>query len=170
MIESVEYWKEKGLEIDFLPYRFYKIGDELYFEFFDKSYDYHVNPKDAKTIIFDTNKSYDPDAIWDMFDKDKISTYGSSTRYIEYFNKGDYALYYHKGYGVVGAGIVSSSMSCTDTNNNELYRTVNLLTPKICTKADIYCISPSELTSLVDKNFYFSSTAKSPYVNVEEAK
>jgi hypothetical protein len=82
LIEAVDYWKSKDMDIDFLPYRFYKIADEIYFDFFAKPYDYHVNPRDKKAILFDTNRSYDQNAVWDMFKNSKISAYGKSARYI----------------------------------------------------------------------------------------
>ncbi|MFQ9435727.1 MAG: hypothetical protein ACLR1R_04895 [Ruminococcus callidus] len=31
LAQAVQYWQEKGLEIDFMPYRFYEIGGEMYF-------------------------------------------------------------------------------------------------------------------------------------------
>jgi hypothetical protein len=63
LIKAVEYWRVQGLDIDFIPYRFYEIGKETYFEFFTKPYDEHLNPADRKGIIFDSNKSYDDDEI-----------------------------------------------------------------------------------------------------------
>lgn len=58
LMAAVDYWKSKNLDIDFLPYRFYKIGGEIYFDFFAKPYDFHMNPRDKKGILFDTNRSY----------------------------------------------------------------------------------------------------------------
>ena len=104
LVSAVDYWKAQGLSIDFILYRIYLIGDEYYFEFFSKPYDTHVNPKDRKGIIFDTNFAYDENSIWDMFLKHKVSAYGSVAGSVSSFQKGDYVLYYHKGYGVVGAG------------------------------------------------------------------
>ena len=63
LVSAVDYWKAQGLSIDFIPYRIYLIGDEYYFEFFSKPYDTHVNPKDRKGIIFDTNFAYDENSI-----------------------------------------------------------------------------------------------------------
>ena len=34
LVQTVQYWQEKGVDIDFMPYRFYEIGGEMYFEFF----------------------------------------------------------------------------------------------------------------------------------------
>ena len=170
LIEAVEYWRTKQLDIDFLPYRFYKINGEIYFDFFAKPYDYHINPRDKKGILFDTNRSYDETSVWDMFDKKKISAYGGASRYVNNFNKGDYVLYYHKGWGVIGAGIIKTSIVSGDISKDELYRTVELLTPAIKQESDIRYISASELCHLLGKNFYFASTIKSPYLSAEESQ
>lgn len=152
LVSAVDYWKAQGLSIDFIPYRIYLIGDEYYFEFFSKPYDTHVNPKDRKGIIFDTNFAYDENSIWDMFLKHKVSAYGSVAGSVNSFQKGDYVLYYHKGYGVVGAGKIKS-----DTKENkeykrdyELFREVELLTPEISKIEDIRYISYSELCELLN--------------------
>lgn len=170
LIEAVDYWKSQRLDIDFLPYRFYKIANEIYFDFFAKPYDYHINPRDKKGILFDTNRSYDENSVWDMFAKEKISAYGNASRYINSFNKGDYVLYYHKGWGVIGAGIIKTSSVGKNAEKKELYHTVDLLTPAIKKESDIRCISASELCRLLDKNFYFASTIKSPYLSAQEAE
>lgn len=170
LIEAVDYWKSKNLDIDFLPYRFYKIGGDIYFDFFAKPYDYHINPRDKKGILFDTNRSHNENSVWDMFANSKISAYGSASRYIHSFNKGDYVLYYHKGWGVIGAGIIKTSSVKENPGEDELYHTVDLLTPAIKDKDDIRYISASELCSLLNKNFYFASTIKSPYLSAGEAE
>ena len=170
LIAAVDYWKSKKLDIDFLPYRFYKINGEIYFDFFAKPYDYHINPRDKKGILFDTNVSYNEDAVWDMFANSKISAYGRASRYINSFNKGDYVLYYHKGRGVIGAGIIKNSKVGENPSNEELYREVNLLTPALKDENDIRSISAAELRKLLGKNFYFASTIKSPYLSVKEAE
>ena len=72
LINAVEYWKSKKIDIDFLPYRFYKINDEIYFEFFAKPYDYHLNVFDKKGIMFDTCSTHIKDAVWKMFCNKKI--------------------------------------------------------------------------------------------------
>ena len=170
LIKAVNYWKSKKIDIDFLPYRFYKISDDIYFEFFSKPYDYHMNPKDKKGILFDTNYSYNKDAIWDMFENSKISAYGKSTRFINSFNKGDYVLYFHKGWGIVGAGIINKSKPEECKDKNELFHTVNLLTPVIKQDSDIRNISSSELCKMLNKNFYFANTTKRPYLTVTETE
>lgn len=172
LINAVEYWKNKKLDIDFLPYRFYKINDEIYFEFFSKPYDYHLNVLDKKGIMFDTCRSYDENAVKDMFKDKKISAYNSASKFIKSFNKGDYVFYYHKGWGIIGAGIIKSSQPKEILTNGEieLYHTVELLTPVIANENEIKYISPSEICELLGKNFYWASTTKRPYLTEKESK
>lgn len=170
LIQAVDYWKSKKLDIDFLPYRFYKIGGEIYFDFFAKPYDYHINSRDKKGILFDTNYSCNKDSVWDMFENSKISAYGKASRFIYSFNKGDYVLYFHKGWGVIGAGVIKTSTVWEDKDKDELYHTVDLLTPTIKNESDICNISSAELCQMLDKNFYFANTTKRPYLTVKESE
>ena len=59
LISAVDYWKQRGLSVDFLPYRVYAIGEQRYFEFFALPYDRHLNPASLKGVLFDTNRSWD---------------------------------------------------------------------------------------------------------------
>lgn len=90
LIKAVEYWKNKKLDIDFLPYRFYKINEEIYFEFFAKPYDYHLNVFDKKGIMFDTCSTYIKGAVWEMFCNKKISAYNNASKFVKSFNKTNY--------------------------------------------------------------------------------
>ena len=170
LMNAVDYWKSKGINIDYLPYRFYEINEELYFEFFAKPYDYHINPRDKKGIIFDTNATYDSESVWDMFKHHKISAYGDASNFVYRFNKNDYVLYYQIGYGVIGAGQIIDSKVYDNKDAEEKFRKVKLLTPEIKSLDEICCISPSELTEITGKNFYYASTVKSPYLSEEDAK
>lgn len=158
LIDAVEYWKSKKIEI--------------YFEFFAKPYDYHLNVLDKKGIIFDTCRSYYENAVWDMFKDKKISAYNSASKFIKSFNKGDYVFYYHKGWGVIGAGIIKSSQPKEILSNEEieLYHSVELITPVITNENEIKYISASEICELLGKNFYWASTTKRPYLTEKESK
>lgn len=120
--------------------------------------------------MFDTNKSYDESEIWDMFVNSKVSAYGGANHFVERFNKGDYVLYYHVGWGVVGAGKIKTGTQVGNKDTNELYRKVELLTPVIKNESEICNISPKEIKRLLNKNFWWSSTVKTPYLSVEEAE
>lgn len=175
LISAIDYWKSRKLDIDFIPYRIYEIGKKYFLEFFSKPYDVHINPKDRKGIIFDTNYTYDSEAIWDMMKNHKISAYGAIAGLVNSFNNGDYVFYYHKGYGIVGAGIIKSSEAKENkayTRDYELYRDVELLTHELSETDDLrkVSISPSELCEMLDKGFYWARTTKVPYLSESESK
>lgn len=169
LIDAVMYWKNNGIDIDYIPYRFYKINNEVFFEFFAKPFDCHINVLDKKGILFDTNMSYDPNSIWDMIGNSKVSAYGSVKECVKSFNKGDYVLYYHKGWGVVGAGIIKSGKVKEIPSNDEMYMEVKLLTPQVASEAELRSISVSELREHLHKNFYFAKTTKVPYLTEKES-
>ena len=93
LAKTVDYWKSKGISIDFIPYRLFEIQGEYYLEYFAKPYDYVLNVGNVRGILFDTNLTYDTDAIWDMFKGNKISAYDERSRCVGYFNKNDYDFY-----------------------------------------------------------------------------
>ena len=168
LAKTVDYWKSKGVSIDFIPYRLFEIQGEYYLEYFAKPYDYVLNVGNVRGILFDTNLSYDTDAIWDMFKGNKISAYDERSRCVGYFNKNDYVFYYHKGYGVVAAGRICDNKP--HTNKGEAYRKVEFLTPKPECEKDLRGVAPSELFRLLGKGFYYASTVKRPYLDKEESE
>lgn len=175
LIKAVNYWRKQGIDIDFIPYRLYEIENKFYLEFFAKPYDYHMNPRDIKGIIFDTNRSYNEDALWDMFTDKIIAAYGGAARYATYFGKNDYAFYYHKGLGIVAAAKILDSKAEKRSYGDtiEISRKVQFLTPqvtKVTSLNDLRYITPSELKKLLNKGFFFASTAKSPYLTKEESE
>ncbi len=129
LIRAVEFWKSNGLEIDFIPYRLYKICGNEYFEFFGKPYDYHVNPGAVKGVIFDTNKTWDQDSLWHMLENSRISAYGSKKHLVKSIGKDDYVFYYHRGIGIVAVGKVKSDKYLTDDKKEEGYKDVDIIFP-----------------------------------------
>lgn len=170
LIRAVDYWKEKGIDIDFIPYRFYKISEEIYFEFFAKPYDYHLNPSERKGVIFNTNKSYDENSVWEMFHDSKVSAYGNASRFVNCFHKNDFVFYYHNGYGIIGAGTIKDTRPKEIVDNDESYRQVDLITPQIKSECEIRCISPSELRILLGRSFYYASTVITQNLSIDESK
>lgn len=76
LIEAIDYWKNQGLSVEFLPYRIYEIQGTRYFEFFSFPYDRHRNPATVKGVLFDTNRTYDEDSVWEMMEKSRVAAYG----------------------------------------------------------------------------------------------
>lgn len=170
LIETIDYWKNRKVDIDFLPYRIYKINNKNYFEFFAKPYDYNQNIKDRKGIIFDTNKTYNTKAVFDMMKNEKISAYGDARKFIDCFRKNDYVLYYHKGFGIIAIGQIISEKPQENEENKERFHKVRILTTKIENEKEMKFLKPSEITQILEKNFYYASTVKKPYLTIEEVK
>ena len=149
LIETIDYWKKRKVDIDFLPYRIYKINNKNYFE---------------------TNKTYNPKAVFDMMKNEKISAYGDARKFIDYFRKNDYVLYYHKGFGIIAIGQIISEKPQENKENKERFHKVKILTTKIENEKEMKFLKPSEITQILEKNFYYASTVKKPYLTIEEVK
>lgn len=169
LIDSVDYWKKKGLEVEFLPYRVYELNNELYFEFFSIPYDRHINPASKKAVLFDTNRSWDDNSIWEMVENDKVSAYGDAKKVIKYLNKGDIIFYSHRYQGIVAAAEVIGNVK--SIGNDELYRDVKFLTKKPDKNIGITKYLPfKKVTNILGKNFYWAKTIKVPYLTIEESE
>lgn len=176
LIRSVEFWKRKGLSIDFLPYRIYRIGEEMYFEFFSKPYDRHLNPSDTKGVLFDTNRSYDlteHGCLKDMLIKQRVSAYGNRKDAVDCFKKGDMVFFSHKGVGVVGAARVKGDHVREEAHPDfgaERYLDVDLLTvvPRAFDRR-IPAVSFNGVSELLGHGFYWARTDKRPYLSLDES-
>lgn len=168
-IEVIDYLKNKGLNIDFIPYRIYEFEKKKYLEFFAKPYDYSFSNA-KKGVIFDTNATYDHKAVLDMLENKKISAYGKAKKFVNRFNKGDYVFYYQKGMGIIAVGKIKSKVIKENEDKDEAFHTVEIISPKDTDITALKSISASELKEICNKEFYFASTVKFPYLSEEEAK
>ena len=94
LIAAVDYWRKRGISIDFRPYRIYELAGERFFEFFALPYDRHRNPADLKGELFDTNRTdtnrtYDEESIWYMMENARVTAFGGTMVNIERVNVGD---------------------------------------------------------------------------------
>lgn len=115
------------MSVDFLPYRIYSIGQQHYFEFFALPYDRHQNPTSIKGVLFDTNRSYDEDKIWEMMEKKRVAAYGDMKHVVDYLNTKDIIFFSHKWVGIIAAAEVIGPAK--DDGTDERYRDVKFLTP-----------------------------------------
>ena len=171
LIRAVDYWKKRGLSIDFIPYRLYDIGGSSYFEFFSKPYDSHVNPRDRKGVLFDTNRTYDEDALRHMIVRKRISTFGGNDA-VGYLSKGDVVFYSHRGMGIVCAAKVLTTNPRSDDSEGaqELYHEVEFLTPTPASIDDaMKAVSFRRVQEVTGKSFWWAATAKTPYLTLDEA-
>ena len=100
-----------------------------------------------------------------MIAQNKISAYGDARKYIRSFEKGDYALFYSKGRGVIAIGKVLTD-ECTNADKDEAYRKVEMITPKNFSgnAAELPALSPTEIKNILGRNFYWASTIKTPFL------
>lgn len=174
LAKSLTYWKSKGISVEFIPYRVYEIENELYFEFFSKPNDLHINPNQIKGVILDTNRSFNEDAIWDMLIKERASAYGSQSYIIAYLNKRDIVFLSHKGYGLIAAGEVISTKAKKEYNDDldedEGYVEVKWLTIPPQKRVGLKGWMPfSKVTEILEHGFYWARTLKTPYLSKEES-
>jgi hypothetical protein len=169
LVSAIDYWKRQGLSVEFLPYRIYDIGGQQYFEFFSFPYDRHRNPGTIKGVLFDTNRSWDEDAIWEMMDKRRVAAYGDIKYVVEYLNPRDIVFFYHKWNGVVAAAEVLSG-SVKREGEDEEYRDVRFLTPVPTRGATIRAVPAAQVSQVTGKTFFWARTIKVPYLDREEAQ
>ncbi len=168
LIRNVDYWKSKGLSLDFIPYRVYKIAGEHYFEFFSLPYDQHSNPAHAKGVLFDTNLSYDENSIWYMCEGDRVAAFGDIKGIVHSLNKRDIVFLYHKGRGIVAAGEVKGDV-ISDSAADAMYCELKWLTRKPAKGQPLKCMTVEQIKHVTQRNFFWARTMKSPFLNKVEA-
>jgi hypothetical protein len=169
LIDAIDYWKSQGLSVEFLPYRIYDVGGTRYFEFFSFPYDRHRNPSAVKGVLFDTNRSYDENSVWEMMEKSRVAAYGEIKYVVEYLNPGDVVFFYHKWVGLVAAGEVRGPVR--QDGDEEQYREVRFVTPVPKRQGGlIKFMRASEITKITGRNFFWARTIKVPYLDREQAQ
>lgn len=173
LVKSITYWKSKGLSVEYFPYRVYELGGELYFEFFAKPNDIHINPGHQKGVILDTNRSYNEDSVWDMLKKKHASAYGGQAYFASYLRKGDIVFLSHKNHGLIAAGEVLSSAKNEyneDLDDEEGFVNVKWLTNLPVEEQGIVKYLPFyKVTELLGHGFFWARTLKTPYLSKTEA-
>lgn len=174
LAKSLTYWKSKGLSVEFIPYRIYKLGDELYFEFFAKPHDIHINPNQQKGVILDTNRTYNEECVWDMLKKKRASAYGGQAYFAYYLKKGDFVFLSHKHHGIIAAGEVLTNAReeyNEDLDDDEGFVNVKWLTKTPTKEQGISNYLPFyKVTELLEHGFFWARTLKTPYLSKEEGK
>lgn len=103
--KAIRYWKEKGLNIDSIPYNVYTIDDKPFLEISTS------NPDNEEFIeyqegyyIVNTNKTWMKDAYKDMLDHPKAAAYWVMKGRVAKITKGDTVYLYHNGVGIIAKG------------------------------------------------------------------
>lgn len=173
LIKNVDYWKAKGLLVDFIPYRVYAMKngekEEHYFEFFSIPYDQHSNPAHEKGVLFDTCRTYIPDSIWYMCENKRVAAFGDQSHVVNYLNKNDIVFLHHKWAGIVAAGRVTSGVK-VDKVKDAQYREVEWLTAKPSrVEGELKAMSPGMIKATLKHDFFWARTIKSPHLSKEES-
>ena len=169
LARNVNYWKSKGLTMDFIPYRVYEIGGEAYFEFFSLPYDVHANPAHAKGVIFDTNLSYDENSIWYMCENARVAAYGGQMGVIYSLGKNDIVFLYHKIQGIIAAGKIIGSKVMEDDEAEALYYTLEWLTSVPKRGEPIKAMRAAQIKEALGYGFFWARTIKVPYLSLGDA-
>lgn len=172
LVRAVDYWKGKGLSIDFCPYRVFEIGKDLFFEFFAKPYDAHTNPGEAKGVLFDTCRTHFPDALQHMVERRRVSAFGDRRDAVHSLGKGDTVFYSHVGVGLVAAAKVVGSQVKADTYRGceELYWDVQFVEPVPAQFKPVPRSMPfQKVSEFTGKTFFWARIQKVPYLTADEA-
>lgn len=172
LIHAVDYWKSQNLDIHFLPYRFYEINGEIYFEFFAPPYDYHVNAEETKGIIFDTCRRYLPDAEAQMLKNGHVEAYGEKIKEVDRFNKGDYVLFFAIMKGIIAIGKVTSKKAKDLPDEETRYHEVDMIVPKVIPENvdELKSIPSWEIGEILGRGICYQGTCKRPFLNEEQVK
>ena len=173
LVRNIDYWKSRGLSIEFIPYRVYRIKEggkeEFYFEFFSIPYDTHSNPAHTKGVIFDTNYTWDEDGIWYMCENERVAAFGGIKTIVGSLNPNDTVFLYHKGVGIVAAGVVRGKVE-DDDEWDACYRKLKWLTPVPKRDAPMKGLSAAEIRAVMGYGFFWAKTMKPPYLTADESK
>lgn len=123
-----------------------------------------LNFSGCKGIMFDTNISYSDSNEVEMLTDNKIAAYGDAARYIDCFQKGDYALFYSKGRGIIAVGKIVSDNSIEI--GNEKQHKVEMIIPESFDgdTSVLPSLAPNEIKTILGRNFYWASTIKTPFL------
>jgi hypothetical protein len=169
LVSNVDFWKSKGLSIDLIPYRIYKISGNSYFEFFSPPYDLHANPKYRKGVIFDTCRTHIDDSIWYMCENARVAAFGSQKHIVCTLNTNDLVFLYHKGEGIVAGGRIRGPVKFDDGRDAH-YREVEWQTmiPNQAAKTRV-AFSVAEIKHVLGHDLFWAKTMKVPYLSAEES-
>ena len=122
--------------------------------------------------MIDTNLSYSNINEMEMLNQSRVCAYGDADRYIRSFRKGDYALFYSKGKGIIAIGEVISEEPQEVESERGLYHKVKMIIPKNMDYSKVHekYISAKEIKTLLNRGFYFASTIKTPFLREEQVR
>jgi len=166
-LRSIKYWQDKGLPINPLIYKLYRVGDKFLLDFNPYS-----GQKDEYDIaetsnhIVNTNVTYRPKVYLDMLNNNKASAYGSRKHAIDSIQKNDRVFLYHTGIGICAVGRVTSK-EVKEKEDDERYVECSFRKKINPTGNPEKALSAREINRELDENWSFRQTRFS--ISDEEA-
>ena len=147
-------------------------GIAYWIKFLTDSENENMDKSLVKGIMIDTNLSYSNINEMEMLNQSRVCAYGDADRYIRSFRKGDYALFYSKGKGIIAIGEVISEEPQEVESEKGLYHKVKMIIPKNMDYSKVHekYISAKEIKDLLNRGFYFASTIKTPFLREEQVR
>ncbi len=154
-----KYWKKSGVDIEEYFYRFYEVAGKRYFELSNELF----IQQNSYNCWINTCKTHFPEAYIDMIKHKKAATYGDRRGIIgEWMNK-SYIFLYHNGYGIIGAG--KGTATITDSQNEILdieersIRLSNFISGVDLESGKIlHSLEPGTIKELLQRDFYFPNS------------
>ncbi len=118
-LNAIRYWKEKGLNIDSLPYKVYTIDDKPFLEIntYNPENEVFIDRQEGYYIV-NTNKTWMEEAYNDMLENKKASAYYDRKWSIKNIHKGDTVYLYHTGVGIIACGKAEDDYKSKEINGD----------------------------------------------------
>jgi hypothetical protein len=158
-LRSILYWKEKGLPIEPLIYRIYKVDNKFVMDFnpySGKREEFEIT--ETKNHIVNTNFSYRRNAYKDMLRKNKASAYGSRKHAVDSIQKNDRVFLYHTGEGICSVGRVTSDEVEATKDGDERYVNCSFKGKVDPVKYPDKTLRPWEINDTLGTNWAFRQT------------
>lgn len=104
-LDAISYWSQKGICIDSITYKLYRINDKpyIYFDVYNPAGEV-ILEENAGNYVVNTNLTYMPDAWRDMLSKSKAAAYYDRKYAVAGIPKGSTIYLYHTGTGIIAKG------------------------------------------------------------------
>ena len=155
-VESILYWKNKGLKIDAIIYWVFDIKGEKYIEFNTYSQVEDYLEYENNCYLLNTNKSNNPKQTEEMLEEEKAAAYYPGWRdKIARLQKGDRVFLYENGVGIRAYGIASGILNKKECDGKTDYEYNMKLNDFVKLKEPV---SASEMKSVTGVGFNFRQT------------
>ncbi|MFZ1074138.1 MAG: hypothetical protein WAO21_11995 [Verrucomicrobiia bacterium] len=120
-------------------------------------------------VIFDTNASWDENAIWYMCENSRVAAFGSQMGIVHYISKNDIVFLYHKNQGIIAAGKVVTKKVTENEDEEVFYHGLEWLTARPVRGMPFKSMPAWQIKEVLDRNFFWARTIKTPYLSSEES-